>query len=114
MKPVRRTVLGFAAFSALAQFGVLTPTNAASHLAANKKTTGAPDELVTGEVRRIDKQQKKITLRHEEIKNLEMPAMSMVFNVSDAALLDKVAVGDKVRFHAEKIDGALYVTAIEK
>jgi Cu/Ag efflux protein CusF len=113
MKLVRIAV-GFVTFCAVAQFGALTPASAASHLAADRKTTGATGELVSGEVRRIDREQKKITLRHGEIKNLEMPAMSMVFNVRDAALLDKLAVGDKVRFRAEKVDGAFYVTAIEK
>lgn len=71
-------------------------------------------EMTIGEVRRVDKEQKKITLRHGEIKNLDMPSMSMVFNVRDVALLDKVAEGDKVRFRAEKVDGQFFVTAIEK
>jgi Cu/Ag efflux protein CusF len=68
-----------------------------------------------GEVRRVNKEQRKLTLRHGEIKNLEMPPMTMVFNVRDPALLDQVKVGDKVRFVAEKApDGTFFVTAIEK
>jgi Cu/Ag efflux protein CusF len=70
--------------------------------------------LTDGEVQRIDKAAGKITLKHEEIRNLDMPPMTMVFAVKDPALLDKVKAGEKVRFAAEK-DGRTYVvTAIEK
>ena len=66
-----------------------------------------------GEVRKIDKDAKKITLKHGELKNLEMPAMTMVFQVKDAALLDKVKVGDKVKFKAEKVSAGYAVSEIE-
>ena len=66
-----------------------------------------------GEVRKVDTAQRKITLKHGEIKNLDMPPMNMVFSVKDPALLAKVKAGDKVRFAADKIDGAYTVTAIE-
>jgi Cu(I)/Ag(I) efflux system periplasmic protein CusF len=56
-------------------------------------------ELAEGEVR---KAAQKLTLRHGEIKNLDMPPMTMVFQVRDPSLLDRVQVGDKVRFAAEK------------
>ena len=69
--------------------------------------------LTDGEVRKIDKEQGKITLRHGEIKNLDMSAMTMVFRVKEPALLDKVQVGDKVRFSADKIGGEITVTGIE-
>jgi Cu(I)/Ag(I) efflux system protein CusF len=66
-----------------------------------------------GEVRRIDKETRKITIRHAPIANLGMPAMTMVFEVSDPALLNSVKVGDKVQFTADKRhDGALVVTRI--
>jgi Cu(I)/Ag(I) efflux system protein CusF len=66
-----------------------------------------------GEVRKVDKATGKITLRHGEIKNLDMPPMTMVFTAKDPALLEKVKAGDKVLFQAEK-DGTTYlVTAIE-
>lgn len=66
--------------------------------------TGAPT-VVDGEVRKIDKESKKITIRHGEIKNLDMPGMTMVFQVKDAAELDKVKSGDKVQFQAERGNG---------
>jgi Cu/Ag efflux protein CusF len=67
-----------------------------------------------GEVRKIDRTQSKVTLRHGEIRNLDMPPMTMVFRVSDPKMLDALAVGDKVRFTAEKVDGQYTVTAISK
>lgn len=70
-------------------------------------------QTTDGEVRKVDKEAKKITLKHGEIKNLGMPGMTMVFQVKDPAMLDKVKVGDKVKFSADQINGALVVTAIE-
>jgi Cu(I)/Ag(I) efflux system periplasmic protein CusF len=72
------------------------------------------DAMTDGEVRKIDKAQSKITLKHGEIKKLDMPPMTMVFRIKDAKLLDAVAVGDKVDFAAEQIDGQYVVTAIRK
>jgi Cu(I)/Ag(I) efflux system periplasmic protein CusF len=66
-----------------------------------------------GEVRKVDLDAKKITLRHGPLVNLDMPAMTMVFQVSDAGFLSQVKAGDKVRFVAEKIGGAYTVTRIE-
>lgn len=65
------------------------------------------------EVRKVDKDAGKITLKHDEIKNLDMPAMSMVFQVKDKALLDKVKAGDKVSFTADKINGQYTVLTLE-
>lgn len=106
-------VLSIAIFAALsASLGAAAQTQSAAP-AAPSASQEAP--LTEGEVRRINKEQKKITLRHGAIQALEMPPMTMVFNVRDPALLDKVQVGDKVRFAAEKApDGAFFVTTIEK
>ena len=68
----------------------------------------------TGEVTKVDKAGGRIEIRHGEIKALDMPPMRMVFRVREPKLLDGVAVGDKVRFTAEKIDGQFTVTAIGK
>ncbi len=75
--------------------------------------TAANSAKTDGEVRKIDKENQKITLKHGDIKNLDMPGMTMVFKVKDAAMLDKVQVGSKVKFKAEKSDGAIAVTSIE-
>ena len=77
------------------------------------KPAGDAAPLSDGEVRKIDKDTKKITLKHGELKNLDMPAMTMVFQVKDSTLLDKVKVGDKVKFKAEKASSGFAVTEIE-
>ena len=77
-------------------------------------STLALGQAAEGEVRKIDKAAGKITLKHGEIKSLDMPPMTMVFRAEPASLLDKVQVGDKVSFQAAKVGGAYTVTAIEK
>ncbi len=72
----------------------------------------AATELVDGEVRRIDRPGGRLTLRHAEIRSLDMPGMTMVFQVKDPALLDRVKVGDKVRFSVVSEAGKLTVTDI--
>ena len=69
--------------------------------------------LAEGEVRKVDKDAKKSTIKHGPLPKLDMPAMTMVFQVKDPAMLDQVKVGDKVKFEAEKIGGAFTVTRIE-
>jgi Cu/Ag efflux protein CusF len=104
----------------------ITPAFAGSHASAPIEKDPAKAEAVAplqtpstaaamadGEVRKVDKENKKMTIRHGEIKNLDMPPMSMVFQVRDPALLDKIKPGDKIRFSAEKSEGAFVVTAIE-
>jgi Cu(I)/Ag(I) efflux system periplasmic protein CusF len=77
-------------------------------------SAGAQTPQATGEVTKIDKSNNRVTLRHGEIKNLDMPPMTMNFRVRDGKLIDTVAVGDRVRFTAEKIDGAYVLTSITK
>jgi Cu/Ag efflux protein CusF len=72
-----------------------------------------PATLSEGEVRKVDKSAKKITIKHGPLANLDMPPMTMVFQVKDPALLDKVKAGDKVKFKAEKVGGAFTVMSIE-
>ena len=69
--------------------------------------------MADGEIRKVDMDNKKITIKHGEIKNLDMPGMTMVFQVKDPAMLTTVKAGDKVRFKAEKSGGAIVVTEIQ-
>lgn len=69
--------------------------------------------LTDGEIRKVDKDAKKITIKHGPIRNLDMPAMTMVFRVKDPALLEQVKAGEKVKFAAESVGGAFTVTKIE-
>ena len=87
-----------------------TNEHASHHPAANP---AASEDLTDGEIRKIDKEAGKITIKHGAIKNLDMPGMTMVFQVKDRALLDKVRAGDKVRFRAETESGKFLVTDIQ-
>ena len=66
-----------------------------------------------GEIKRVDKDSGRLTIKHGELKNVGMGAMTMAFKVQDPAMLDKVKPGDKVRFVVEKVGGALTVTTID-
>lgn len=81
----------------------------------NKTATASIAAPMTdGEIKKINKDTGKITIKHGEIKNLDMPAMTMVFKVKDPATLDQLKAGDKIKFTADKINGALTVTEFEK
>jgi len=69
--------------------------------------------MTAGEVRKVDKDARKITIKHEPLENLGMPAMTMVFQVKDPAMLDQVKSGDKVKFRAEKLGGSFTVIRME-
>ena len=87
-----------------------------THATSHGSATAAGDtqrSSAEGEVRKVDKETKKITIRHGAITNLDMPPMTMVFQVTDPALLDNVKAGDKIRFSADKVGGAYVVTRME-
>ena len=100
-------LLSAAAFAAPQAYAAHVP----SHV--EPRTAAAVDGYTEAEVRKVDKEAGKITLRHGPIASLEMPAMSMVFRAKDPAMLDRVKEGDKVLFKAEKIQGALTVTDLQ-
>ena len=96
----------------LAMLGAGHLANAADPVAT---VAAAPDvaPMSDGEVRKIDLDTKKVTIKHGELKNLDMPPMTMVFQIKEPALLEKVKVGDKIKFRAEKIGNSYMATAIE-
>lgn len=99
---VAALILGFTAPTMAQQAG-----HEAHHAGASDSQ--AADNFVNGEVKRIDKEAGKVTLKHGPIPNLEMPAMTMVFRASDPSTLDKLKVGDALKFKAENIDGSLTI-----
>jgi Cu(I)/Ag(I) efflux system protein CusF len=68
----------------------------------------------SGEVVKIDKSAGKITLKHGPLKKLDMDSMTMVFRVADPAMLDAVKAGDKVRFEADRVNGAITIMTMDK
>jgi Cu(I)/Ag(I) efflux system protein CusF len=97
---------------ASAPFHAVATESHSSHSAAPADTAAATP-MSDGEIRKVDKDAGKITIRHGELKNLDMPPMTMVFRVQDPALLDQVEPGDKVKFIAEKIGGRFTVVKLE-
>ena len=73
----------------------------------------AMPSMTDGEVRKIDKEAGKITIKHAEIKHMEMPGMTMVFSVREKALLDKVEVGQKIQFIVVQENGKMIVSDIK-
>jgi len=92
----------------------LAQTDHAGHHDSTAQVAQASAPLTDGEIRRVDKEAKKLTIKHGPIQNLDMPAMTMVFQVKDPAMLDQVKAGDKVKFQAEKAGGQYTVTNIQK
>lgn len=70
-------------------------------------------EYVKGEVVKIDAKQKKLTIKHGPLTNLDMPAMTMVFVVADDAMLEKVKQGQAIEFTADRLNGRITVTEIK-
>jgi Cu(I)/Ag(I) efflux system periplasmic protein CusF len=104
-------LLAFSALSSNAQTVVpAAPAVAATPAAAMP----AAKDLADAEVRKVDKEAKKVTLKHGPIKNLDMPSMTMVFQVRDEKLFDKLVAGEKIKFSAEQLQGAYVVTGVEK
>jgi len=69
--------------------------------------------MTDGEIRKVDKDAGKVTIKHGDIKNLDMPGMTMIFTAKDKAMLDKVQAGDKVKFAVINDGGKLVVTEIQ-
>lgn len=82
----------------------------AQHAAPAKARAAAMTE---GEVRKVDKAGRRITLKHGAIANIDMPPMTMEFRAADPGMVERVKAGDKVRFSAEKVGGDYVVTRIE-
>lgn len=105
-----KTLLTLSALSLLAPVAAMADD--AHHKPAAAAATAAAD-MTDGEVRKIDMEGSKITLKHADIKSLDMPAMTMVFVVMDKTMIDKLKTGDKVRFKVVNEAGKFTVTDIQ-
>jgi Cu/Ag efflux protein CusF len=86
----------------------------AGHGSAGAAASAATPAMTAGVVKKVDKAAGRVTIAHEEIKNLGMPPMTMVFRVKDPAWLDTMKDGEKIRFAADDAKGVLTVVAYEK
>ena len=104
--------LALAAVLLASAVGAQQAPQGADHAAHHEPAAAAAPQS-EGEVRKVDLEQGKVTLRHGPLANLDMPAMTMVFTAADPKLLEGLKQGDKVRFTADRKDGTFIVTAIE-
>ena len=113
--PLAASLLALGTATALAQAPATAAADShSSHHPAATASTAPQADLSEGEITRWDPRTLRLTLKHGEIKNLEMPPMTMVFRVADASVVGNLQPGDKVRFRAEQVNGAYHVKQIEK
>lgn len=105
-----KQVLAILALASLAWAGQAAAQSPAAATAAAAPATA---DMASGEVRKVYTDTPKILLKHGEIKNLDMPPMTMVFNLKDKAMADRLKAGDKVRFKAAQVGGEYTVTEIQ-
>lgn len=53
-------------------------------------------EFTKGVVKKVDVKAGKVTIIHEELVNLEMPAMMTVFDTADVAILERMKVSETI------------------
>lgn len=85
-----------------------------AHAPGPQAQASASATLAEGEVRRVDRAQGRLTLRHGPIESLNMPPMTMVFRVQDPAWLEGLKPGDNIRFQAERVNGTYTITRLER
>jgi Cu(I)/Ag(I) efflux system protein CusF len=89
------------------------PAGTTESAGARGTSSASAASMSEGEIKKIDKEAGKVTIKHGPLTNLDMPAMTMVFRVKDPAMLDQVKVGDKISFVADKVNGQITVTQVE-
>lgn len=114
MTNLHRLTKSFAVAALLACAMPAAQAQDAQHLEAATAAAPAADGMSTGEVVKVDKATGRLTLRHGPLDNLGMGAMTMVFRVAEPAMLEQIRPGDKVRFVADMVGGALTVTTLQK
>lgn len=110
---MRTPVSSLLVFALLALAAAGVAAQHSGHGAAPKPAASAAHALADGEVRRVDKATNRITIKHGEVKSIDMPPMTMVFKAKDPAMLDQVKAGDRIRFDAAKVGEDYVVTRLE-
>lgn len=66
-----------------------------------------------GVVKKVDAKTGKVTIDHEDLVDLGMPGMTMVFHMAEPEMLKRVAEGAEIRFVAARVNGKLTVTKLQ-
>ena len=109
------TIKNILAISALAM-GIAMPVSSFAQATMDQgkmNMSQASDSMTDGEVKKVDPDNGKVTLKHGDIKNLDMPGMTMVFTVRDKGQLAQLKPGDKVKFVVIQEGGKMVVTDIQ-
>lgn len=113
MNPFAKLTLALILGLSSTAFALANEAQHGHHGHAANQSPEAAASMSEGEVRKVDKDAGKMTIKHGELKNLEMPPMTMVFRVADPAMLDQVKTGDKIHFVADKAGGQFRVIQVE-
>ncbi|PKO86396.1 MAG: RND transporter [Betaproteobacteria bacterium HGW-Betaproteobacteria-12] len=101
------------AFATLGTVAAQAAGDHAGHSMASQAVAASEKQMVDGQVKKVDKAAGKLTLAHGPLVNLGMPAMTMLFRVKDAGWLDQMKAGDKIRFMADNVNGAVTIVHFE-
>lgn len=112
MKSFQTMLAFFALAGAIPAVGAPGAPTGSGH-AEKLRIAAAEAKLSEGEVRKVDKAGGKLTIKHGPLENLDMPPMTMAFRVKEAAMLDRVKPGDRIRFLAERVNGVFTITQLE-
>ena len=85
----------------------------AATLFATTLSMASAETFTKGIVKKIDAKAGKVTIIHEELVDLDMPAMTMVFRVADAAMLETLSEGQEIEFVVARVEGKLTVTKLQ-
>ena len=111
MKSWIRIVVPLAVVLAAPVFAQKLSADHSAHTAGSQAQSAT---LADGEIRKVDKAAKKLTIKHGPIQSLDMPAMTMVYRVKDPKMLEQLKAGDKIKFTAEMVGDAYTVTSIRR
>jgi Cu(I)/Ag(I) efflux system protein CusF len=106
------TIVALALVMALCTFSAVA-VDATSRPILLAQAGVAEKPMTDGEVKKVDKDSGKLTIKHGPLPNLDMPSMTMVFRVKDPAMLDHVKEGDKIRFVADRVNGAITIVELK-
>ena len=101
------------------QFACLIPghyeagMHGALSVSAASQSIASVETFTKGIVKKIDAKAGKVTIIHEELVDLKMPAMTMVFRVADAAMLETLSEGEEIEFVVARVEGKLTVTKLQ-
>lgn len=85
----------------------------AGHAMAASSGSSGEIQMISGEIKKVDKASGKVTVSHGPLTNLNMPAMTMVFKVANAAWVEQMKAGDRIRFIADDVNGVLTLVRFE-